>query len=670
MIDALLVFPPQWSPFQPPLSLPSLAAWLRRAGFTVECADLNTRLYDWLLDDECVEMLLETIDGQPWTAAKKRGFGAILRDAPDFRATIGALKRAGQPGTDPESYLKAHYLATKGFDTYLAAVSEVSDDFSISPYHFRLTEGTLSMTVLERLVASPPPVIEAFADRMVDEILEETEARAIGLSCIGQEQLYFTVLLGAKLKQRSSAPIMVGGTIFSRIFERGTLNPTWFGRFFDLIVRNEGERPAEKILANLREDRPAWEDVSGLVYLAPGQDGQIEWTEPSCPLQPEELPIPDFDGMPLESYVSAEVTLPLLSSRGCYWGKCEFCHHGMVYGEQYASYGVDRVVETVATLSEKYGATHFAFNDEALPPKVARALGESLPPRSESGWSFTALIKFERYYTRSDFENLARAGVRSLYIGLESASERVLGLMKKPNKLETIVRNLRDATEAGIWVHNFLFFGFPGETEEDARKTYDFVLESSEIMGSFGCGTFSLEHNAPIFGHLEDFGLSLRIIDGDSVDVYYRYDAQAGISAERASEWARKLTRDSLKIPKFRAVGWIPREHLLCMLAAVSAEELIRFGSNLDATGGLPAAARLDEIVNLHPASRPLESVLLVNQVTRRVLDLTGSAAQLMELLYDRGWTIGEVASGAPPVLEWLSALTGDTAAELEVATA
>src|SRR5215469_10473068 len=51
-VDMALVFPPQWSPFQPPLSLPSLAAWLRREGFSVASLDANISLYHWLFADE------------------------------------------------------------------------------------------------------------------------------------------------------------------------------------------------------------------------------------------------------------------------------------------------------------------------------------------------------------------------------------------------------------------------------------------------------------------------------------------------------------------------------------------------------------------------------------------------------------------------------------------
>src|SRR5438034_7976019 len=126
------------------------------------------------------------------------------------------------------------------------------------------------------------------------------------------------------------------------------------------------------------------------------------------------------------------------------------------------------------------------------PQRRRGRLAAFFPPHCDTGWTFTGLIKFEPFYTRGDFVGLHRVGFRSLYVGLESASERVLALMKKNCKRSTILANLTDAKEAGIWMHCFLFFGFPGETESEARETYDFVLDHADIIGSFGAGTFSL----------------------------------------------------------------------------------------------------------------------------------------------------------------------------------
>lgn len=634
MTDLLLLFPPQWSPFQPALSLPSLSAWLRRAGYEVQGIDLNILFYEWLLSDACAEMLSELNARSDRSDRERLGYDAIFRRAADFRRDISNLTTLGAVGAvlPHADYLKVHYLAVKSMETYLRAVSDVCGSFVISPYEFQLHAGNLNAAELERQIAAPPPLLEEFTRHAIAEHILAIEPNAIGISCIGQDQLFFTLLLGALLKRAGvSAPILVGGTILARSFERGALPSGWFQDFFDVIVRNEGEKPCERMLANLRAGRPLVEDVPSIVYA---KDGRMASSVPCGPLSVTELPVPDFDDAPLGRYLSAEITLPLLSSRGCYWGKCEFCHHGMVYGDKYQAYDADYVVAALHSLAKKYGVRHFAFNDEAIPPRIVRALGHMLAPHESSGWSFTGLIKFERSFTPEDFSNLHRVGFRSLYVGLESASERVLDLMKKHNKKETLIKNLRDATEAGIWMHCFMFFGFPGETEEDAQETYDFVVSHPDIISSFGSATFALEHNAPVFHHLGDFGLQIRPIAKDNVDVYYEYDVAQGITSERATEWMQKVNDAAFDIPQYNAAGWVPRELQLCLLSVMTPSVLIERGLEIREYSGLPPNATLPEIVS-RCRHGDEDACIVVSRVLGKVFEFQGNVSEAFHLSYD-----------------------------------
>src|SRR5579863_3138287 len=92
MTDLTLLFLPQWSPFQPPLSLPSLSAWLRRAGHAVRCIDANILFYHWLLSEDCAEIALEILDGLKLPEDEKDALRATLQSQPEFRRDLSALK--------------------------------------------------------------------------------------------------------------------------------------------------------------------------------------------------------------------------------------------------------------------------------------------------------------------------------------------------------------------------------------------------------------------------------------------------------------------------------------------------------------------------------------------------------------------------------------------------
>jgi anaerobic magnesium-protoporphyrin IX monomethyl ester cyclase len=653
MTDIVLLFPPQWSPFQPPLSLPSLTAWLRREGFFVRALDANIDFYHWLYGDTCVSYCKGLIDRLAMSADERMAHGALLDSAPDFVADISGLQRLAFLGSAAnEDVLRAHILAINSMEIFLDTISRLCGNFKVSPFSFTTAAGDYDWVALQKLVQQPPPLLAMFVDEYLATRVAPLEARSIGLSCIGQEQLFFSLLFGKRAKELLNLPVIIGGTIFSRIFERGVLPVPWFERYFDIIVRNEGEKPASSLLENMVRGRKLTEHVPGIVYLDDGQG--LAATNPCAPLQPRELPVPDFGDLSLESYVTSHLSLPLLSARGCYWGKCEFCHHGMVYGEKYGAYEAEAVLATVGEYAQRYGAKHFAFNDEAIPPKIARGMGLIFPDASRSSWAFTGLMKFEKFFTEADFANLRRIGFRSLYVGLESASERVLELMRKPNKKSTIVRNLTNAKHAGIWMHCFLFFGFPGESEDDARETYDFILENEEIIGSFGCCTFALEHNAPISRHLEDFPVQLNQSSASSVNVYYSYRVSDGISPERAEEWAARLNEDARRSPKYFASKWIPREHLLSLLSSMSPEQLVAAGNSLHMADRVPSTALTREIFSSVKIGEPDRATIAINRANRRALRIEGGSEALFSLMYDENLPLAILRHQGPEFYERL----------------
>jgi anaerobic magnesium-protoporphyrin IX monomethyl ester cyclase len=654
MDDILLVFVPQWSPFQPPLSLPSLAAWLRRAGYRVRCLDANIMLYNWLLSDDCSNFLLECLNSTTLKSAEVDGYRSILRSRHEFRKDIHALKGNGVCTNHKQLHVQRHYLAIKALSTYLEAVSSISGDFSISPYDFNIVAETqASSETLETFANEGPTILKTYVQWVLDNYIRPFPSLAIGLSCIGEEQLAFTLMFGRAMKRlRPNCPIFVGGTILPRIFERGVLKPDWFHRYFDIVVRNEGEKPCEMLLANLKQGLPLTRGVPGIIY---SESGDIGFTEPVASLKPAEVPIPDFDDIQLSQYICSEITLPILSSRGCYWGKCEFCHHFMVYGDRYSSYGAPDTVKTIHELAQRYNVRHFAFNDEAIPPKIIASLGELLPDHERSGFTFTGLIKFEKFYQREHFANLARVGFRSLYVGLESASEHVLALMKKRASRLTILSNLRDATEAGIWIHCFLFFGFPGETEENARETYDFIMNNPNIIGSFGCGTFVLEHNAPIQRHPDLYKLEiLEHRSNSDVSVYYDYSISDGITSKRALEWSKQLSKDSLTIEKYRATTWIPREFLLCLISYLTPGELLNESISIDRCRGIPPLAIVSELANLVPGDCSNEA-FAVNRMRVNVALVRNKARQSLSLCMDHSVRAIELAEMDKQIAEWIA---------------
>ena len=63
------------------------------------------------------------------------------------------------------------------------------------------------------------------------------------------------------------------------------------------------------------------------------------------------------------------------------------------------------------------------------------------------------------------------------------------------------------SSQAGIWNHIMGFFGFPGETEEEAEDTKRFVYENREHVHSLGFMTFVLGKYSPVAFEPEKYGV-------------------------------------------------------------------------------------------------------------------------------------------------------------------
>src|SRR5919106_4533036 len=63
-MKVMLVFPPDWYPSEPYLSLPMIAAVLRAAGHHVVQKDVNLEMYDWYFSEDFLKRVLRKVPQQ------------------------------------------------------------------------------------------------------------------------------------------------------------------------------------------------------------------------------------------------------------------------------------------------------------------------------------------------------------------------------------------------------------------------------------------------------------------------------------------------------------------------------------------------------------------------------------------------------------------------------
>ncbi len=569
-MDLFVIFPPQWSPFQPFLSTPSLKAYLEERNFRVWQEDWNMGFYEYFISEQRVQDAMGRLErytlrlplGDEFYRAKCLQAIDVLEHHREYRLNAAQLKSRKILEDIPR-----FKQCVNAFNDLLFAFSTAEPVIEMSAASFTHHGVLDSFDTLGTFVEDP--ISNPFLDYFTAKMRGISHApRYFGISIIGSEQVVPGLTLCRVIKSFfPQVPIIIGGSVFSRVIEKDTsANDQLFGRYFDYICRYEGEKP---MAAFLDLDDPSSSTVPNIAFM---RDGNIQINELCEPSSMEDLPTPSFDGMALEDYYAPEPVLPLLATRGCYWGKCAFCYHGMVYQDRYRMRIPERIVRDVTSLNERYGARHFSFNDEAIPPKLFRHLPDVMPPGK---YYFTGLYKFERFFTPEDYKRMYDIGFRSFYIGLETASERVQKHMLKNNLNSTMRNNLRWAHDAGIWNHTFNFFGFPTETEEEATQTINFLLDNANMIHSEGTSTFAFEHNAPVFNAPERFGIKQFVEKRTSIlELYYDYEVESGLDALGAEQMLQRFTELKRQRGVFQDEGWIPREYLLLLLSYYDRDEL------------------------------------------------------------------------------------------------
>jgi anaerobic magnesium-protoporphyrin IX monomethyl ester cyclase len=561
-LDLHVIFPPQWSPFQPFLSTPSLKAYLQTKGFHVRQSDWNVDFYEFFFDKSrlggAVDRLEKYIRELPAKYENYRNQAylalGILSDFHRKRELVDRLRS------------KACVENVNDFHASVMAFKQLLRAFSTAEPVIELGTSSLSTGTVTSSMKGIDEFCESDEDNpflpfFKQKVAAISEApRYFGISIIGMEQTLPSLTLSRCLKKRfPGTPILIGGSVFPRMVDRTESILHLFDRYFDIVVRYEGEKPLEQLLSS---SNPKAERTSSLAFV---ENGAIIKTELANQLTMDEIPTPDFDGLDLKKYFTPEVVLPILSTRGCYWDKCAFCYHGMIYGDRYRMRSPEMFNADIEFLHRKFGVKHFALNDEAIPPKLFEKLPQAIEKKK---FFFTGLYKFEKFFEPKHYEGMYDIGFRSLYIGLESANERVQRHMKKNNTQKVMISNLRDAHKAGIWNHTFNFFGFPTETKAEAMETAQFLIDHRDTIHSEGTGTFSFEHNAPISKMPEKFGVTKVIEKTDNVlELYYDYEVDSGLNQQDALDMVADFGKMKIQNKAYQYSGWIPREHLLVMLS-------------------------------------------------------------------------------------------------------
>lgn len=331
-----------------------------------------------------------------------------------------------------------------------------------------------SSAVLQAAEAASP-----FSDFFVDQIVPDVERlqpEFVGISIAAPGQLIPAFQLCRILKNSGyDGLIVMGGNIISRLKEN--LNNLELYKLVDVFVCYQGELPLVGIINAIKQGKCGFCDIPNLVYF----DGnRMVHTRTLDKIDLQQLPSPNFDGLPLGRYWG-ENYVTLVGARGCYYGRCHFCAIPLGWNAKgfAGARHADLIFDDMVHQHEKYGVTRFKFIDEAMIPKMMLSIAKKIKER-RLPFEWEAYTRLERIWLDPKFVGaVAEGGFRKAYFGLEVAPGQGRDLLNKRDCPSPEVI-LDFCANHGVKVHLFCLFGYPGTGRPEAEATIEFVLNHAD----------------------------------------------------------------------------------------------------------------------------------------------------------------------------------------------
>ncbi len=561
-MKTLLVFPPAGEAAHPPLGIASLTAYLKANGHDACQIDLNLRSYCDLLSlpnlKRCGRRLrrrrrelegaasLDAVEADEYRRVVEASLSeAFLADA--LPACLAGL-RAQATYSSRAAYQEVASVVWRGMEF----VSASHHPARWSPAGFRMSyEPTRSREILRAAADRKQNIFLPFFESVLPEFA------AIGPDVVGISINYHAQLIPgitlASLLRRSlkSAYVVVGGSLIGYFEDDwNVLRP--LAGVVDAFVPFEGETPLLALLGALESGQRA-SAIPGVLRFDDGTRSRPKRRAMAATFIPAErppdvraLPVPDFSGLPLDEYLSPFRLLPVLTTRGCYWGRCAFCTHDHVYRGRYRPKPAAQVRTELDTLSRRHETTRFYFVDESLPPSVTRELARAIA-RGGQPYEWFGDLRFEPSLDAGWFDDVRQGGCRHLILGLESASTRVLSAMNKGTHPAAMSRLLRMCRARGIRTFVMFIVGFPRETRADVEATIRFLARHEDCISHAAFGRFVLERHSHVHADPARFGVTTAPGDpADDLALHCGYAVDRGLSGEESVALVAEIGRRPL----------------------------------------------------------------------------------------------------------------------------
>lgn len=248
----------------------------------------------------------------------------------------------------------------------------------------------------------------------------------------------------------------------------------------DYVVLYEGEEAFPKLIEALeRGDRhPEIENVAWM-------NGEDRVIRPRAPLLDLKSFSPiDFTGIDDEKYVIRTMpvgrrVVSIFTSRGCPYS-CTFCYNRSYNRGRWRPFPTPWILDTIDKLVKTYGIDGLIVLDDDFFVNRDRVM-EIMEGVKKQGHDLKWWTEIRADQVLSlgsqGLEEFYRLGLRVVYVGAESGSNRILGILNKGITVEDVLEANKIISETELLTLYSFMVEVPTETIDETHKTVDLAVE-------------------------------------------------------------------------------------------------------------------------------------------------------------------------------------------------
>jgi len=320
-----------------------------------------------------------------------------------------------------------------------------------------------------------------------DKIIRKNP-RFVGLTVLTHYYNTAKELIKLMKQKNSKLKVIIGGVHISALPEFSLQDLE-----ADFAIIGEGEEVISKVIKVCDSNPKNFAGIEGLAYR---ENGRVKINS-GCNIikDLDALPFPAWDLIAPQSYwdspgyfSSKGFNAPIIISRGCPH-QCSFCVSRLVHSTKIRYRDPENVVDEMEMLVKNFGIQDFDFYDDNFAENKTLAVAvceEIIKRRLNISWKTPVGIRLDNI-DEEILIAMKRSGCYEIGFGIESYSDEVLRLNKKPLDRSRVLEKINLVKKFNIKTMGFFILGLPGDTKKSIRQTMNFAISSPFDLVIFSC---------------------------------------------------------------------------------------------------------------------------------------------------------------------------------------